>query len=58
MLNFPSSPTNGQTITINGIVYIYSEAKNYWLASGVLLAGGTPASLTEINIDKINLMGY
>lgn len=27
---FPISPTNGQTVTVNGIVYIYSSATNSW----------------------------
>lgn len=27
---FPTSPTNGQTYTVNGIVYVYSSAKTAW----------------------------
>jgi len=27
---FPTSPTNGQTATINGIQYTYSSATNSW----------------------------
>jgi hypothetical protein len=27
---FPTSPTNGQTTTINGITYIYNSTKNTW----------------------------
>jgi hypothetical protein len=27
---FPSSPTNGQTTTINGITYVYNSTKNTW----------------------------
>lgn len=34
---FPSSPTNGQTVTVNGILYTYNSSQTGWIrtASGV-----------------------
>lgn len=29
-MSWPTSPTNGQTTTINGIIYVYNSAKNAW----------------------------
>jgi len=29
-LNFPASPTNGQTYTYNGITYVYNSARGTW----------------------------
>lgn len=28
--NFPDSPTNGQTVTVNGITYTYNSSKTRW----------------------------
>lgn len=33
MANFPAGPSNGQTTTINGIVYIYDSTKTAWKRS-------------------------
>ena len=30
--NFPASPTNGQTVTVNGVTYTYSTSKTRWQA--------------------------
>ena len=32
-INFPSSPTNGQTLTVGNVVYTWSSAKGAWSAS-------------------------
>ena len=32
-MNFPAGPSNGQTVTINGIVYVYDAAKTAWKRS-------------------------
>jgi len=38
--NFPNSPSNGDTVTVNGTVYTYSSSKGRWVTSvgGVSLA--------------------
>ena len=33
MANFPAGPINGQTTTVNGIVYIYDDTKTAWKRS-------------------------
>lgn len=45
-LNFPDSPTNGQTYTINGVVYIYNSNKGYWLTDTISGGGSTPNDAT------------
>ena len=35
-LNFPASPTNGQTYTLNGITYTYSTTFNAWKETSVI----------------------
>ena len=32
-MNFPAGPSNGQTTTINGIVYVYDATKTAWKRS-------------------------
>lgn len=34
---FPSNPTNGQTATINGIVFVYNSTKDAWTRTGSLI---------------------
>lgn len=34
-MSFPTSPSNGQTTTVNGIPYVYSATKNAWKRSTV-----------------------
>jgi hypothetical protein len=29
-MSFPTSPTNGQQATVNGITYVYVSTKNAW----------------------------
>ena len=31
--NFPNSPSNGDTVTVNGITYTYSSSKTRWVSS-------------------------
>ena len=40
-MSFPSSPTNGQQATINGIVYSYSTSTNAWIRVVTPLTGTT-----------------
>ena len=39
-LNFPASPTNGQTYTLNGITYTYSTTFNAWKETSVINVQG------------------
>ena len=43
---FPTSPTNGQITTVNGIRYSYNSAQNYWarISSGRYTAAATGPS--------------
>jgi hypothetical protein len=34
-MSFPTSPSNGQTTTVNGIPYVYSATKNAWKRSSL-----------------------
>ena len=44
-MSWPTNPTNGQTTTINGVVYVYNSTKNAW----------GPASLAAVS--TINYTG-
>jgi hypothetical protein len=64
---FPTSPTNGQTATINGIQYTYSSATNSWTRDASTLIGtvynqantGTVLAQAAFNSsnNKLNLSG-
>ena len=41
--NFPNSPSNGDTVTVNGIIYTYISADNAWKTG----TGQTPAILSD-----------
>jgi len=48
--NFPDSPSNGDTVTINGIVYTYNSTKGAWkttAASGGAGGGGASVTVSE-----------
>lgn len=34
-LNFPASPTDGQTYVVNGVTYMYVSAKQRWVCQSV-----------------------
>lgn len=42
---FPSSPTNGQTATVNGITYTYSSTSNSWTRLGSLIVVTTSSQV-------------
>ena len=44
--NFPDSPSNGDTVTINGIVYTYNSTKGAWKTTAGSGGGGGGASVT------------
>jgi hypothetical protein len=43
---FPSSPTNAQQATVNGITYVYNSTKTAWLRASTTGANLTANSLT------------
>lgn len=52
---FPTSPTNGQTASVNGILYQYSTTKTAWTvvpntAFAMTTTGVTAGSYTSTNI--------
>ena len=54
-VNFPSNPTNGQTITVSGITYTYSSSKTRWTSAA---ASGSGSSTTVYaTIDDLPLSG-
>jgi hypothetical protein len=34
-LNFPASPSNGDTYSINGVTYVYDSTKTYWVTQSI-----------------------
>ena len=40
LYNFPDSPSNADTVTINGITYTYNSTKGYWTSSAGSSGGG------------------
>lgn len=52
---FPTSPTNGQLATINGITYAYSSAKTSW--KKVTSAVGNLAITNTLTIGTVSATG-
>jgi len=46
VINFPDSPSDGDTQDVGGITYTYSSSKGYWTAAASGGAGGGGASVT------------
>ena len=44
---FPSSPTNGQQVTVNGVVYTYSSALTAWTVTS---SGGSLTTASNVTI--------
>lgn len=42
---FPTSPTNGQTVTVNGITYQYSTSTSAWKRLGVFSIASTSSQI-------------
>ena len=55
---FPSSPTNGQQVTVNGVVYTYNSTTTTWnrsLAAGT--SNGSFNALTANTLSVTNIYG-
>ena len=46
MSGFPTSPSNGQQVTLNGVTYIYNSTKTAWLRNATTGANLTANSMT------------
>jgi hypothetical protein len=44
-MSFPTSPTNGQSTTVNGVEYTYNSSKNAWLKT-TAGSGTIPATVS------------
>jgi hypothetical protein len=51
-VNFPSNPTNGQTITVGGITYAYDSTQGVWSDSPMGLAQAIDA-LTDVDTSTV-----
>jgi len=49
--NFPDSPSNGDTFTLNGVTYAYNSAKGVWKDTAV---GVLPATVTSSDTAPLN----
>jgi len=49
-MNFPTSPTNGQTATVNNIVYTYNSANTAWTR--------TPGIIPDISTGNVSATGF
>ena len=49
-MNFPTSPTNGQTATVNNIVYTYNSANTTWTR--------TPGIIPDISTGNVSATGF
>jgi len=60
---FPTAPTNGQTATVNGILYAYNSTTNSWkrqLLSNLSVTGISGTSITvtgNATVANLNLTG-
>ena len=54
-VDFPDSPSNGATITANGITYIYDAAKGVWRdnATAGIASDNPPAILLKVKCGLI-----
>ena len=46
---FPSSPSNNQTATVNGIVYVYNSTKTAWIRSALTPGNNTVNAISIIS---------
>ena len=65
-LNFPDSPSNGDTVTLNGVTYTYVSSGTYWSSGGsgggsgaspaIVDSSGTPTLATGITEAEIKTL--
>lgn len=56
-MSFPSSPTNGQTTTVNSVAYTYNSATNTWTRTGLTNNTGTSSSTGPITLNGDQNLG-
>ena len=59
--NFPNSPSNGDTVTVNGVVYTYNSTDNAWKSGtgsgpAILSDGSTPSLASGITASEIRTL--
>ena len=53
---WPTSPTNGQTTTQNGVIYVYNSSKNAWGVAST--AGGDTVTFAgNVSSANVNVTG-
>lgn len=61
MAAFPTSPTNGQQVTLNGITYTYNSTKTAWVrnstASGTASAVSAAGTDTQVQFNDSGIFG-
>jgi hypothetical protein len=55
-MGWPSSPIDGQTATVNGIIYVYRAAKNAWGVASIS-AGDTIVYSGNVSAANVNVTG-
>lgn len=48
-MTFPANPTNGQTVTVNGIIYLYDATDDSWTKIGSTLSSSGGAVFVSPN---------
>lgn len=55
-MGWPNSPVDGQTATVNGVIYVYRAAKNAWGVASVS-AGNTIVYSGNVSAANVNVTG-
>jgi hypothetical protein len=55
-MGWPSSPVDGQTATVNGIIYVYRSAKNAWGVASIS-AGNTINYSGNVSAANVSVTG-
>ena len=46
-LNFPDSPSNGDTTTLNGVSYTYNSTSTRWNTAATAAGGGSSVTVSD-----------